>query len=91
MQIEIDNSGYIFKASCKVLWFAGFTAVYQDASNAKKEDEDEIIYAGDIGPTVTGDADTVLESGYVIDEDSPEDIMNVFSDADNADADSYEN
>ena len=41
MQMEIDNSGYIFKASGKVLLFAGFTAVYQDMS-AKKEDEDEI-------------------------------------------------
>ena len=42
MQIEIDNSGYIFKASGKVLLFAGFTAVYQDVSNVKKEDEDGI-------------------------------------------------
>ena len=41
MQMEIDNSGYIFKASGKVLLFAGFTAVYQDMS-AKKDDEDEI-------------------------------------------------
>ncbi len=41
MQMEIDNSGYIFKASGKVLLFPGFTAVYQDVS-AKKEDEDEI-------------------------------------------------
>ena len=41
MQMEIDNSGYVFKASGKVLLFAGFTAVYQDAS-AKKDDEDEI-------------------------------------------------
>ncbi len=41
MQMEIDNSGYIFKASGKVLLFPGFTAVYQDMS-AKKEDEDEI-------------------------------------------------
>ena len=40
MQMEIDNSGYVFKASGKVLIFAGFTAVYQDIS--KKEDEDEI-------------------------------------------------
>ncbi len=40
-QMEIDNSGYIFKASGKVLLFAGFTAVYQDAS-AKKDDEDSI-------------------------------------------------
>lgn len=41
MQMEIDNSGYIFKASGKVLLFPGFTAVYQDIS-AKKEDEDSI-------------------------------------------------
>ncbi len=41
MQMEIDNSGYIFKANGKVLLFPGFTAVYQDIS-AKKEDEDEI-------------------------------------------------
>ena len=41
MQMEIDNSGYIFKASGKVLLFAGFTAVYQDVS-AKKDDEDDV-------------------------------------------------
>ncbi len=41
MQMEIDNSGYIFKASGKVLLFKGFTAVYQDVPQ-KKEDEDEI-------------------------------------------------
>ncbi len=41
MQMEIDNSGYIFKASGKVLLFPGFTAVYQEYA-AKKEDEDEI-------------------------------------------------
>lgn len=40
-QMEIDNSGYIFKSSGKVLLFAGFTAVYQDVS-AKKDDEDSI-------------------------------------------------
>ena len=40
-QMEIDNSGYIFKASGKVLKFAGFTAVYQDYT-AKKEDDDSI-------------------------------------------------
>ncbi len=38
-QMEIENSGYVFKASGKVLLFAGFTAVYQDVS-AKKDDED---------------------------------------------------
>ncbi len=36
-QMEIENNGYIFKASGKVLLFAGFTAVYQDV---KKDDED---------------------------------------------------
>ena len=40
-QMEIDNNGYIFKTSGKVLLFAGFTAVYQDVS-AKKEDEDSV-------------------------------------------------
>ncbi len=44
MQMEIDNGGYIFKASGKVLLFQGFTAVYQDSS-AKKEDDDEISSA----------------------------------------------
>ncbi|MBP3433784.1 MAG: type I DNA topoisomerase, partial [Clostridia bacterium] len=43
-QMEIDNGGYIFKASGKVLLFAGFTAVYQDV-NAKKEDEEGISSA----------------------------------------------
>ncbi len=42
-QMEIDNSGYIFKASGKVLLFAGFTAVYQDIS--KKDDEEGISLA----------------------------------------------
>ncbi|MBO5277267.1 MAG: type I DNA topoisomerase [Clostridia bacterium] len=44
MQMEIDNSGYIFKASGKVLVFAGFTAVYQDMS-AKKDDDAELSTA----------------------------------------------
>ncbi len=39
-QIEIENNGYTFKASGKVLLFAGYTAVYQDFAS-KKEDEDE--------------------------------------------------
>ena len=41
MQMEVDNSGYIFKTSGKVMLFPGFTAVYQDTFS-KKEDEDEI-------------------------------------------------
>ena len=48
------------------------------------EDEDEIIYAGDMGADLIGSTEEVLESGFVIDEDGPEDIMNVLgvSDAD---------
>ncbi len=42
-QMEIDNNGYIFKASGKVLLFQGFTAVYQDMS--KKEDDEGIDYS----------------------------------------------
>ena len=44
MQMEIDNSGYIFKASGKVLVFKGFTAVYQDVG-AKKDDDAELSSA----------------------------------------------
>lgn len=47
-QMEIDNSGYIFKASGKALVFAGFTAVYQDYS--KKDEDDEGISAGKLLP-----------------------------------------
>ncbi len=42
-QMEIDNGGYIFKASGKVLLFQGFTAVYQDMS--KKEDDEGVDYS----------------------------------------------
>ncbi len=48
----------------------------------KEEDEDEeIIYSGEIGPELVGTTEEVLDSGFVIDEDSPEDIMNVFESA----------
>ena len=39
-QMEIENSGYVFKASGRVLLFAGFTAVYQDYT--QKSDEDGV-------------------------------------------------
>ena len=57
----------------------------------KDEDEDEdLIYTGDHNTElVVGSADEVLEAGFVIDEDSPEDIMDVFGD-DADDADTYE-
>ncbi len=54
MQVEITNGGYVFKASGKVLVFPGFTAVYQDMS-AKKEDEDEISSAKLLPPVNEGD------------------------------------
>ena len=45
----------------------------------KDEDEDdEIIYTEHESQIVVGSADEVLDAGFVIDEDSPEDIMDVF-------------
>ena len=45
----------------------------------KDEDEDdEIIYTEHESELVVGSADEVLDAGFVIDEDSPEDIMDVF-------------
>ena len=49
-----------------------------EGDKIEEEDEDEITYAGEIGQTIVGDANDVLDAGFVIDEDSPEDIMNVF-------------
>ena len=53
----------------------------------KDEDEDdEIIYTADHETElVVGSADEVLDAGFVIDEDSPEDIMDVFGSGDDAD------
>ena len=56
----------------------------------EEDDEDEIVYASDANETVVGSANEVLDAGFVIDEDSPEDIMDVFGDADDSDADAYE-
>ena len=53
----------------------------------EEEEEDEITYAGEIGQTLVGSADEVLDAGFVIDEDGPEDIMDVFGDVDDADTD----
>ena len=48
-----------------------------------EDDDDEIIYTADSGnDTVVGSTDEVLDAGFVIDEDSPEDIMDVFGDMD---------
>ena len=56
-----------------------------------EEEDDEIVYsAATDNDLVVGDTDEVLEAGFVIDEDGPEDIMDVFGDVADADADSYE-
>ena len=55
-----------------------------------EEEDDEIIYSADeTNDLVIGDTNDVLEAGFIIDEDGPEDIMDVFGDVD-ADADAYE-
>ena len=57
----------------------------------KDEDEDdEIVYTSEHeSELVLGTADEVLEAGFVIDEDSPEDIMDVFGGMED-DTDTYE-
>ena len=55
-----------------------------------EEEDDEIVYTSEHeDELVLGSADEVLDAGFVIDEDSPEDIMDVFGSMD-ADADTYE-
>ena len=53
----------------------------------EEEDDEEITYAADMGPALVGSAEEVLDAGFVIDEDSPEDIMDVFG---TDDADDFE-
>ena len=48
-----------------------------------EEDDDEIIYAET--ELVTGTTEEVLDSGFVIDEDSPDSIMDVFDSDEDAD------
>jgi len=45
-----------------------------------EEEDDEIIYTEHENELVVGTTEEVLDSGFVIDEDGPEDIMNVFGD-----------
>ena len=40
-QMEIDNSGYTFKASGKIMLFPGYTAVYRETEAKKDDDEAE--------------------------------------------------
>ena len=55
----------------------------------KDEDEDDEIVYTEHETQLIGSADEVLSSGFVIDEDSPEDIMDVFGGAED-DTDTYE-
>ena len=52
----------------------------------KDEDDDDTVYASEVGSQLVGDTDEVLEAGFVIDEDGPEDIMDVFGSLNDADA-----
>ena len=57
----------------------------------EEEEDDEIIYTPEHeSELVVGSTNEVLDAGFVIDEDSPEDIMDVFGDLSDADTDSYE-
>lgn len=40
-QMEIDNAGYTFKASGKIMLFPGYTAVYRETEAKKDDDEAE--------------------------------------------------
>ena len=56
-----------------------------------EDDDDEIVYSSDDrSDTVVGNTDEVLDSGFVIDEEGPEDIMDVFGDLEEGDADTTE-
>ncbi len=55
-----------------------------------EEEDDELIYTADRNnDLVVGSTEEVLDAGFVIDEDSPEDIMDVFG-GEEDDADTYE-
>ena len=56
----------------------------------KDEDEDDETVYTERETHLIGSTDEVLEAGFVIDEDSPEDIMNVLGSVEQDDADNYE-
>ena len=66
----------------------------EDGNEIELRDEDEddgVTYAADHrSELVVGSTEEVLDAGFVIDEDSPEDIMDVFGAAEDSDADTYE-
>ena len=49
-----------------------------------------MIYGGDERMTLVATNEEVLESGFVVDEDSPEGIMDDMYGSDESDADDYE-
>ena len=51
------------------------------------DDDDDVVYSSgsENEEVVVGDTNDVLDAGFVIDEDGPDDIMDVFSDLDDAD------
>ena len=56
------------------------------------DDDEDVVYTSgsDNEDVVVGDTNEVLDAGFVIDEDGPEDIMNVFSDLDESDPETFE-
>ena len=55
------------------------------------DDDDDVVYSSDTeNEMVVGSTDEVLDAGFVIDEDSPESILDVFGDAEESDTDSNE-
>ena len=56
------------------------------------DDDDDAVYSSgsENEEVVVGDTNDVLDAGFVIDEDGPDDIMDVFSDLENADPETTE-
>ncbi|MBR2903999.1 MAG: type I DNA topoisomerase [Clostridia bacterium] len=58
-QMEIVNGNYVFKAAGKMMRFAGYTAVYQDFSQKKDEDD---ATSSKLLPTLT-EGEALLDKG----------------------------
>ena len=56
------------------------------------DDDEDIVYVSgnESEEVVVGETNEVLDAGFVIDEDGPEDIMNVFGDLEDADPETFE-
>ena len=63
----------------------------QEIELKEDDDDDEIVYASDDrSELVVGDTNDVLDEGFVIDEDSTEDIMDIFGDSEDSDVETFE-